>query len=47
MKFWMQVAQNMCSVFFKLEEDEFLYIMDILDCVARESKVRMYMKFYD
>ncbi|PNX92483.1 separase-like protein [Trifolium pratense] len=34
-----KIAKRMCSVLFMLEEDRLLYIMDILDCVARESKV--------
>ncbi|XP_024626543.1 separase [Medicago truncatula] len=34
-----KIAQNMCSLFFKWEENKFLYVMDILDCVAPKSKV--------
>ncbi|GAU43302.1 hypothetical protein TSUD_390010, partial [Trifolium subterraneum] len=31
-----KVAKRMCSVLFMSEEDRLSYIMDILDCVARE-----------
>lgn len=43
MKYWMQIAQNMCSLLFMWEENKFLYVMDILDCVAPKSKVTLYM----
>jgi hypothetical protein len=37
----MHIAQNMCSLLFKWEENKFLYVMDILDCVTPKSKVRL------
>lgn len=37
----MQIAHSICSSFLKLQEDRFLYIIDILDHVARECKVTL------
>ncbi|XP_012569077.1 separase isoform X2 [Cicer arietinum] len=34
-----KTAYRMCSILFKLEENKYFYVMDILDCVASESKV--------
>ncbi|XP_058750289.1 separase-like isoform X2 [Vicia villosa] len=34
-----KIAHKMCSILFTLDENKLLYIMDILDCFARENKV--------